>query len=200
MWVSFFVITVVEASNGIQAWKILEDIENRIDIILTEVAMPCFSGIALLCKIMSHKTRKNVPVISKSLHMSFSSASLWRFRFLNNKYEVYEKNSYLVSFQFQLYYVFFLLSLTYILLFCAYFYSQYAFTFELLSYHLIVLTLFSFDMAITNWKMGGSTCVLKWISCRLLNVIWETADPPPILLSLHSHVLVNDTLEPFKSK
>ncbi|XP_057549431.1 two-component response regulator-like APRR7 [Amaranthus tricolor] len=61
---------VVEASNGIQAWKILEDIENRIDIILTEVAMPCFSGIALLCKIMSHKTRKNVPVIMMSSHDS----------------------------------------------------------------------------------------------------------------------------------
>lgn len=55
----------VEASNGLQAWKVLEDLTNRVDVVLTEVVMPCLSGIALLCKIMSHKTRKNVPVISK---------------------------------------------------------------------------------------------------------------------------------------
>lgn len=62
----------MEASNGLQAWKILEDIENRIDLVLTEVVMPCVSGIALLFKIMSHKSRKNVPVVSKNLHWSFS--------------------------------------------------------------------------------------------------------------------------------
>lgn len=61
---------VVEASNGLQAWKILEDISNRIDLVLTEVVMPCISGIALLCKIMSHKSRKNVPVIMMSSHDS----------------------------------------------------------------------------------------------------------------------------------
>ncbi|XAR50981.1 hypothetical protein NMG60_11005461 [Bertholletia excelsa] len=56
---------VTEAANGIQAWKILEDLTNHIDLVLTEVVMPCISGIALLSKIMSHKTRKNIPVISK---------------------------------------------------------------------------------------------------------------------------------------
>lgn len=61
---------VVEASNGLQAWKILEDIENRIDLVLTEVVMPCVSGIALLFKIMSHKSRKNVPVVMMSSHDS----------------------------------------------------------------------------------------------------------------------------------
>ncbi|CAI8602674.1 unnamed protein product [Vicia faba] len=61
---------VIEAANGLQAWKILEDLTNHIDIILTEVAMPGLSGIALLYKIMGHTTRKNVPVIMMSSHDS----------------------------------------------------------------------------------------------------------------------------------
>ncbi|XP_031269200.1 two-component response regulator-like APRR7 isoform X2 [Pistacia vera] len=64
---------VTEATNGLQAWKILEDLTNHINIVLTEVAMPCLSGIGLLCKIMNHKTRKNVPVIMMS---SLDSISL----------------------------------------------------------------------------------------------------------------------------
>lgn len=56
---------VIEAANGLQAWKILEDLNNHVDIVLTEVVMPILSGVGLLCKIMSHKTRKNIPVISK---------------------------------------------------------------------------------------------------------------------------------------
>lgn len=56
---------MLEAANGLQAWKILEDLTNHIDLVLTEVVMPCLSGVGLLCKIMGHKTRKNVPVISK---------------------------------------------------------------------------------------------------------------------------------------
>lgn len=56
---------VLDAANGLQACKMLEDLTNHIDIVLTEVVMPCLSGIGLLSKIMSHKTRKNIPVISK---------------------------------------------------------------------------------------------------------------------------------------
>ncbi|KAL3642541.1 receiver domain [Castilleja foliolosa] len=61
---------VLDAANGLQAWKILEDLNNHIDIILTEVVMPCLSGIGLLLKIMSHKTRKNIPIIMMSSHDS----------------------------------------------------------------------------------------------------------------------------------
>ncbi|XP_050892229.1 two-component response regulator-like APRR7 isoform X2 [Lathyrus oleraceus] len=61
---------VIEAANGLQAWKILEDLTNHIDIVLTEVAMPGLSGIALLYKIMDHTTRKNIPVIMMSSHDS----------------------------------------------------------------------------------------------------------------------------------
>nr|UDM54774.1 pseudo-response regulator 7 [Luculia gratissima] len=57
---------VTAVSNGLEAWKILEDLTNHIDLVLTEVFMPCLSGIGLLSKIMSHKTCKNIPVIMMS--------------------------------------------------------------------------------------------------------------------------------------
>ncbi|KAJ8899847.1 hypothetical protein K2173_019550 [Erythroxylum novogranatense] len=63
---------VIEAANGLRAWKILEDLNNHIDIVLTEVVMPFLPGITLLSKIMSHKTRRNVPVIMMSSHDSMS--------------------------------------------------------------------------------------------------------------------------------
>ncbi|KAL0315169.1 UNVERIFIED_CONTAM: Two-component response regulator-like APRR7 [Sesamum calycinum] len=61
---------VLEAANGLQAWKVLEDLTNHVDIVLTEVVMPCISGIGLLCKNMSHKTCKNILVIMMSSHDS----------------------------------------------------------------------------------------------------------------------------------
>ncbi|KAJ6801304.1 two-component response regulator-like PRR73 [Iris pallida] len=57
---------VTAAANGLQAWKILENPANHTDMVLTEVVMPGLSGIALLCKIMSHDTAKNIPVIMMS--------------------------------------------------------------------------------------------------------------------------------------
>ncbi|GKV28569.1 hypothetical protein SLEP1_g37597 [Rubroshorea leprosula] len=63
---------VTAVSNGLQAWKILEDLTNHIDLILTEVVMPCLSGIGLLGKIMNHKTCKTIPVIMMSSHDSMS--------------------------------------------------------------------------------------------------------------------------------
>ncbi|XP_077239621.1 two-component response regulator-like PRR37 [Tasmannia lanceolata] len=61
---------VTAAANGLQAWKILEDLTNHVDLVLTEVAMPYLNGIGLLYKIMSHKTCKNIPVIMMSSHDS----------------------------------------------------------------------------------------------------------------------------------
>ncbi|KAM3340308.1 two-component response regulator-like APRR7 isoform X1 [Capsicum galapagoense] len=61
---------VIEAANGLQAWKILENLTNHIDLVLTEVVMPCLSGLCLLCKIMSHYTRKTIPVIMMSSYDS----------------------------------------------------------------------------------------------------------------------------------
>ncbi|KAL7184675.1 hypothetical protein ACSBR2_026759 [Camellia fascicularis] len=57
---------VTSVANGLEAWKILEDLTNHIDLVLTEVVMPFLSGIGLLCKIMNHKTCKNIPVIMMS--------------------------------------------------------------------------------------------------------------------------------------
>ncbi|KAJ4816864.1 two-component response regulator-like protein [Rhynchospora pubera] len=57
---------VITAVDGLQAWKILQDQTNHIDLVLTEVVMPVLSGIGLLSKIMSHKTIKNTPVIMMS--------------------------------------------------------------------------------------------------------------------------------------
>lgn len=67
------ILAVTAVSNGLQAWKILEDLTNNIDIVLTEVVMPVLSGIGLLSKIMTHKTLKNIPVISKchTVHLLF---------------------------------------------------------------------------------------------------------------------------------
>lgn len=59
------ILAVVAVANGLQAWKILEDFNNHIDLVLTEVVMPVLSGVGLLCEIMNHITFKNIPVISK---------------------------------------------------------------------------------------------------------------------------------------
>ena len=53
-------------SNGLEAWRILVDLNNQIDLVLTEVVMPGLSGIGLLSKIMSHKSCQNIPVTSES--------------------------------------------------------------------------------------------------------------------------------------
>ncbi|XVF20170.1 hypothetical protein REPUB_Repub11eG0175200 [Reevesia pubescens] len=62
---------VTAVANGLQAWKVLGDMNNHIDIVLTEEAMPVLSGSDLLYKIMNHKTLKNIPVIMMSSHDSF---------------------------------------------------------------------------------------------------------------------------------
>lgn len=57
---------VTAVANVLEAWRVLEDLTNHIDLVLSEVVMPCFSGVGLLCKIMSHKTCKTIPVIMMS--------------------------------------------------------------------------------------------------------------------------------------
>ena len=64
------VLIVSAAANGLEAWKILQDPNNHSDLVLTEVVMPILSGFGLLCKIMSHRTLRNIPVISE-YHFSF---------------------------------------------------------------------------------------------------------------------------------
>ncbi|KAL4576396.1 hypothetical protein LXL04_012489 [Taraxacum kok-saghyz] len=59
-------ITVTAVANGLEAWKVLIDLNKQIDLVLTEVVMPYVSGIGLLTKIMNHAPRKNIPVIMMS--------------------------------------------------------------------------------------------------------------------------------------
>lgn len=61
---------VTAVSNGLEAWRILVDLNNQIDLVLTEVVMPGLSGIGLLSKIMSHKSCQNIPVTMMSSHDS----------------------------------------------------------------------------------------------------------------------------------
>ncbi|KAJ8466734.1 hypothetical protein OPV22_029286 [Ensete ventricosum] len=64
---------VTAVANGLQAWKLLQDLINHIDLVITEVTMPGLTGIGLLSKIMSHKTCKNIPVIMMSSNDSMGT-------------------------------------------------------------------------------------------------------------------------------
>ncbi|KAJ0564264.1 putative response regulator and transcription factor RR-A-type family [Helianthus annuus] len=57
---------VTAVANGLEAWKVLIDLNKQIDLVLTEVVMPYLSGIGLLTKIMNLVPRKNIPVIMMS--------------------------------------------------------------------------------------------------------------------------------------
>ncbi|KAI3705175.1 hypothetical protein L1987_75409 [Smallanthus sonchifolius] len=57
---------VTAVANGLEAWKVLTDLNKKIDLVLTEVVMPYLSGIGLLSKIMNLVPRKNIPVIMMS--------------------------------------------------------------------------------------------------------------------------------------
>lgn len=61
---------VTAVPDVLEAWKVLEDENSCIDLVLTEVVMPVNSGTGLLSKIMSHQTLKNIPVIMMSSHDS----------------------------------------------------------------------------------------------------------------------------------
>ncbi|XP_017700046.2 two-component response regulator-like APRR3 isoform X2 [Phoenix dactylifera] len=61
---------VAAVADGLKAWEVLKEKHYSVDLVLTEVAMPSLSGIALLSKIMSTEECKNIPVIMMSSHDS----------------------------------------------------------------------------------------------------------------------------------
>ncbi|KAH7299185.1 hypothetical protein KP509_25G076500 [Ceratopteris richardii] len=61
---------VTSAANGLLAWELLMDQSIKVDLVLTEVVMPCLSGISLLTRIMNHEPLRHIPVIMMSSHDS----------------------------------------------------------------------------------------------------------------------------------
>lgn len=57
-------ITVLEAENGQQAYKLAK--EEILDLIITDIQMPILDGFGLLNKIKGNKTLKHIPVIAYS--------------------------------------------------------------------------------------------------------------------------------------
>ncbi|KAJ3690711.1 hypothetical protein LUZ61_019875 [Rhynchospora tenuis] len=59
-------------ADGMKAWDTLKDKSSNIDLVLTEVELPCLSGFGLLTMIMEHDISRNIPVIMMSSHDSMS--------------------------------------------------------------------------------------------------------------------------------
>eukprot|EP00249_Psilotum_nudum_P019425 c27249_g1_i1 orf=88-2379(+) len=57
---------VTTATNGLEAWNVMESASHPFDLVLTDVAMPILSGIDLLDKIMKSEVHRNTPVIMMS--------------------------------------------------------------------------------------------------------------------------------------
>ncbi|CAM6064367.1 unnamed protein product [Sphagnum tenellum] len=57
---------VIAAPNVAMAWDLLENPNNRFDLILLDVVMPSLLGVSLLLKIMEHKSFKWIPVVMTS--------------------------------------------------------------------------------------------------------------------------------------
>jgi len=69
-------VSVIAAPNVAMAWDLLENPNNRFDLILLDVVMPSLLGVSLLLKIMEHKSFKWIPVVSKlHLHETFLCAA-----------------------------------------------------------------------------------------------------------------------------
>ncbi|KAK7350939.1 hypothetical protein VNO77_10007 [Canavalia gladiata] len=64
---------VVAVPDGLKAWELLKGRPHNVDLILTEVDLPCISGYALLTLIMEHEICKNIPVIMMSSQDSIST-------------------------------------------------------------------------------------------------------------------------------
>lgn len=58
-------VPVTAVANGSIAWELLEDVKSHFDLVLTDVVMPCLSGVGLLSKMMKREACKRVPVVSK---------------------------------------------------------------------------------------------------------------------------------------
>lgn len=58
-------VPVTAVANGLIAWEMLDDAKLHFDLVLTDVVMPCLSGVGLLSKMMKREASKRVPIVSK---------------------------------------------------------------------------------------------------------------------------------------
>ncbi|CAK9858522.1 unnamed protein product [Sphagnum jensenii] len=64
---------VTSASSGALAWELLEKRNFQFDLVLTDVILPCLSGLDLLSKIKSYEACKQIPVVMMSTHDSLDT-------------------------------------------------------------------------------------------------------------------------------
>ncbi|KAH9569794.1 hypothetical protein CY35_02G009400 [Sphagnum magellanicum] len=57
---------VTSAANGALAWQLLEKRNFQFDLVLTDVILPCMSGLELLSKMENHEACKQIPVVMMS--------------------------------------------------------------------------------------------------------------------------------------
>ncbi|CAM6006856.1 unnamed protein product [Sphagnum balticum] len=57
---------VTSAANGALAWQLLEKRNFQFDLVLTDVNLPCMSGVELLSKMENHEACKQIPVVMMS--------------------------------------------------------------------------------------------------------------------------------------
>jgi CheY-like chemotaxis protein len=65
--------SVTSASSGVLAWELLEKRNFQFDLVLTDVILPCLSGLDLLSKIKSYEASKQIPVVMMSTHDSLET-------------------------------------------------------------------------------------------------------------------------------
>ncbi|MBG7619094.1 response regulator [Herbaspirillum sp. AP02] len=54
---------VLEAANGAQAYHLLLQQQQRVDVVLTDLRMPVMDGLALATKLKSHEQLAAIPVV-----------------------------------------------------------------------------------------------------------------------------------------
>jgi len=57
---------VITASDGMHAWKLLQNLNNEIDVILTDRMMPNMDGMELTKKVKAHPEMRNIPIIMQT--------------------------------------------------------------------------------------------------------------------------------------
>lgn len=63
---------VTSVANGSLAWGLLEEANSNFDLVLTDVVMPCLSGVGILSKMLKREACKRVPIVIMSSYDSLN--------------------------------------------------------------------------------------------------------------------------------